>query len=612
MYFVDTSYGWAVGWGYVGRTTNGGAKWQTQNYGGTNNLLGTHFIDRNRGWIVGESWIRRTTDGGATWQGVQMPAPLTNLQHVYFVDANVGWVVGWNGNILKSTNGGASWARQTSGTSQILERVYFWDAARGITVGHGGVILTTTNGGATWTPRAGGAGTDLYGIGFIDTAHGWAVGTGGAMLATSDGGKTWSRETSGVGTALVRVAALDHNHVWAAGQGGVILRRILDLAAQSRRALQGPVLDGDIAEWSGLAGQYLDKARGETIEGTIPETADLSSTLRSTWSPAYLYFAGAITDDKLVGNDNLPGQPWKDDVIEIGVEGPGGSHQFILAVDGRQADKGELINSLTYMTRTLPGGWQFEVAIPAGVLGQASLTAGQSLAFTFGLWDDDEGGGKQGQTHLIRRGTTTWASANSATGWGTLALVSDPYEYPQATITPTPTATRTSTVTATPTATITLTPTPTITLTPTPTSTATPTITPTPTTTPTGTLMPSPTATATPSPTVTPATGDISGYVWNDLNGDGQRGDGEPLMVGVTIRLYGRVGWLGQVQTTGEGFAFRGLAPGYYRVVEQGFPGMFSTTPNELTTDLAAGMRVEMRFGDWAGLTSYLPLILRP
>ena len=596
--FVDTSYGWAAGWGYLGRTTDGGIHWQTQDYGGTHNLLGVYFLDRQRGWIVGTSWIRRTTDGGVTWQGVQMPAPLTNLQDVYFANATVGWAVGWNGNILKSTDGGATWSRQTSGVSQILESVYFWNTTKGITVGHGGVILMTTNGGASWTPCTSGQTSDFYGLGFMDASRGWAVGTGGTILVTNDGGATWSRELSGMNTALVRVSALDLNHVWATGEGGKILRRILDLDVQAQQASAAPYLDGDTGEWATLPGESLGKARAETIDGAIPATADLSAVLRALWRPSYLYFAGTITDDVLIGNDN-PTQPWRDDVIEIGVEGAGGSHQFTLAVDGRTFDKGAAINSLTFVTQTLPGGWQFEVAIPAEVLGQSKLAAGQRLAYTFGLWDDDLGHGANCQTHMIRRGASTYASASSATGWGELALAADIHEF---LLTPTPT----STATATPTATATATPT----ATPTATATATPTPTVTETMTPTPTLTPAPTAT--PSATPTRTTGDIAGYVWNDLNGDGVPIAGEPGLVGVTIRLHRGQTLVGQAVTGGDGrFVFRDLASDRYRVVQQNFPGLFSSTPDEVVVDLAANRSVELLFGDWSGRSAWLPLILR-
>lgn len=611
--FVDTSYGWAAGSGYVGRTTNGGAKWTTLNYGSNHDVLGTFFLDRLRGWIVGTSWIRRTTDGGTTWQGVQMPAPQTNLQDVLFVDEVTGWVVGWNGNILKSTDGGVTWARQASGVSTILEGLYFWDASKGIVAGHDGTILTTSNGGSSWTKRPSGTSSDLFGVGFVDENRGWASGASGTILASTDGGVTWKPEASGVSSTIQKLSVLDVGHVWAAGGGGTILRRTLDLNVQTRHATGNPSFDGYLGEWAGMEGVFLNKTRAETIEKEIPSAADLSVNLRTAWNASYLYLSGAITDDKLIGNDSELGKPWLDDVVEIGISGPGGTHQFTLALDGRLADQGILISGLTFVTQTVAGGWQFEVAIPAPTLGQASFQAEQSFSFTFGLWDDDLGGGQPGQTHMIRRGTSTFAPSSSATGWGTLVLGAETYLFPASTATPTPTPTQTATVTVTPTrtGTATATPTPTVTVTATPTQTRTPT--PTATLTATATWTPTPTSTPTASPTATPTTGTIRGFVWHDVNGNGVFEVGEPEMFGVTIRLYREGLLIGETHTGIDGrFAFLGLTPTTYRLVQINLAGLYSSTPDEVEVTLHAGDEKEVAFGDWAGRHGWLPLILHP
>ncbi len=588
LQLVDKMVGWRIGYsdgpGILSKTTDGGKTWKTQDYGGTHNLLGLFFLDRQRGWLVGDEWLRRTTDGGQSWRGIQLSEPIAHLQDVFFVSANTGWAVGWDGCILKSINGGETWTRQASGTMQILEGLYFWDAATGIIVGHGGVILATTNGGSTWTSRSSETSDDLFGIDFIDSRVGWVTGGSGAILATTDGGKTWNSEASGVTGTLQKISAYDIGHVWASGQGGVILRRILDFNAQARQMITPPVLDGSVSEWQGMVGIFLNQTRAETIEKEIPSAADLSANLRVGWDAAYLYFAGEITDDVLIGNDGDPARPWRDDVIEIGIEGAGASHQYTLAVDGRQADKGALINALTFITRTMSGGWQFEAAVPAGAFGLSAFQLGQSYAFTFGLWDDDLGGGNAGQTHLIRRGTSTYASVNSATGWGTLALISEPYSYT------TPTPTSTATPTSTPTATVTSTPT------------ATPTHTPTPTA----------TATSTPTPTATPSTGAIHGRIWNDLNGNSEPEPGEPGIIGVTVRIYIGGALIGELRTGSDGrFEIDQLAPATYRIMEINLAGLYSSTPDELVVDLVAGALAEVGFGDWAGRHGWLPLLLR-
>ena len=268
------------------------------------------------------------------------------------------------------------------------------------------------------------------------------------------------------------------------------------------RAGARPTIDGNLSEWTGLAQTLLNKDTASSIVGTVPNFTDLSAGLRAAWAPDALYFAANIQDDVLVGDDTLD-RIWGDDVIELSLHVGGVNHMFTLAVDGRKTDQGVPITSLTYFTRTVPGGWTLEVAIPPAALGLSALTAGQQYPFTFALWDDDLRT-FPGQTHMFWQGTSTNAYQPE---WGVLNLGSTVYNFPPAetrTPTATPTSTSTSTATATSTATSTATATPTLTPTETPTATATATLTLTPTATPSPTLTPIATASATPTSTRTP------------------------------------------------------------------------------------------------------------
>lgn len=198
------------------------------------------------------------------------------------------------------------------------------------------------------------------------------------------------------------------------------------------RADVRPVIDGNLTEWHALAETVLNKDTAATITGDIPTYADLSAGLRAAWAPEMLYFAAAITDDVLVGN-NSP-NPWNDDVIELSIRVGSNTHQFTVAADGRQADLGEPITSLMVMTRTVAGGWTLEVGVPAAALGLAQLQAG-AYPFTFGLWDDDLFT-SSGQTHMIWRGISTYTYGPD---WGALDLSSTVNDFlPACDATPTP------------------------------------------------------------------------------------------------------------------------------------------------------------------------------
>jgi len=166
--------------------------------------------------------------------------------------------------------------------------------------------------------------------------------------------------------------------------------------------------------------------------------------------------------------------------------------------------------------------------------------------------------------------------------------------------TPTPSPTLSPTITSTPTST------PTATFTPTPTSEFTPTATATPTS--TG----SPTSTSTPTPTVTttPGVGMVQGFVWNDVDGDGQYDLGERMLAGATVVVTDATGHqVGHVVTGIDGvYGVELPAPASYTVTEYDPPGYSSTTPGSWQDYLAAGGSIERNFGDRPN-PCFLPVI---
>jgi hypothetical protein len=207
------------------------------------------------------------------------------------------------------------------------------------------------------------------------------------------------------------------------------------------RADRPPIMDGYVGDWHGVGATHLTKNNAGHIEMEVPAYEDLSSGLWVAWSPDGLYFAARIADDVLIGNDSA--NLGDDDTLELGihVDAAGRSHQFSLCVDGRQADQGLPISALTVVTQTIPDGWSLEAMVPISALGSGTLAAGQQYPFTFALWDDDLGG-DGGQTHMLWRGTSSYAYQPE---WGALWLHDREHDFPTPpTVTPTPTATPTS------------------------------------------------------------------------------------------------------------------------------------------------------------------------
>ena len=70
------------------------------------------FVDGHNGWIVGNSgMIMHSTDGGATWNA-QASGVTNNLQRAFFVNARVGYVgMAGRSSILRTADGGETWER---------------------------------------------------------------------------------------------------------------------------------------------------------------------------------------------------------------------------------------------------------------------------------------------------------------------------------------------------------------------------------------------------------------------------------------------------------------------------------------------------------------------
>jgi len=108
--------------------------------------------------------------------------------------------------------------------------------------------------------------------------------------------------------------------------------------------------------------------------------------------------------------------------------------------------------------------------------------------------------------------------------------------------------------------------------------------------------------------------GDITGVVWNDLDGDGSKEGGEPGLVGVSVKLLAGGIQIGQTTTSGDGsYIFAALWPGVYTVREvQPSWLRFSSTLGEVSVTVLSGQTVRADFGDWVGLSMWLPLVARP
>ena len=119
LHMLNSSNGWAVGNGYLLRTTDGGATWYNML---PVNPTGAYFPTSTKGWVIGDysetnvGSLYRTTSGGQNWTRYDVPF---NNGYIQFLDDNTGYVLEITGAamnkqsviLFKTTDGGATWVQ---------------------------------------------------------------------------------------------------------------------------------------------------------------------------------------------------------------------------------------------------------------------------------------------------------------------------------------------------------------------------------------------------------------------------------------------------------------------------------------------------------------------
>jgi hypothetical protein len=173
-----------------------------------------------------------------------------------------------------------------------------------------------------------------------------------------------------------------------------------------------PVIDGQLSDWPAAESIELTRYTAYSFVGSVDDTNDLSSLIRSGWDDQHVYFAIQVTDDVVMADST---DVWRDDGVEIGLDGlnddyPWGwdDHQYTIVVDGRKTDRGAVTSDITAAVYQYAGGYNIEVAIPMSKLLSGSPISGTVMGFTIGLHDDDDGG--SWDAYLIWQGTNTSSS----------------------------------------------------------------------------------------------------------------------------------------------------------------------------------------------------------
>lgn len=187
IHMIDETTGWALGFGSVFRTVDGGRRWVDVTpkegrgaVGGAYRGMAGEFLDADTAWIAvirdeePRLTVLRTGDGGRTWHGVQVEKSARG--HIYsaslhFIDRQHGWLMiepehgmsSCPGELFVTRDGGSDWSRiavsmspnEPSGSLPCAGDIAFCNSSTGWLVGHeqataNSFLYLTRDGGRRW------------------------------------------------------------------------------------------------------------------------------------------------------------------------------------------------------------------------------------------------------------------------------------------------------------------------------------------------------------------------------------------------------------------------------------------------------------------------------
>lgn len=195
IHFFNENVGFRLQGRGIYKTVNGGASWSVHSFNiNSLDLRDIFFLNDNLGFIVGhtgypnpiQGYIFKTTDGGASWQS-QLCGNQT-MSSIFFVNQSVGYATGFN-KCLKTTDSGNNWFTIASPSVQLYTFIYFITPEVGF-LGGNKALWKTINGGNSWNliinfPSF------CRSLHFPSELIGYVVGEEGIIYKTKDGGNSW-------------------------------------------------------------------------------------------------------------------------------------------------------------------------------------------------------------------------------------------------------------------------------------------------------------------------------------------------------------------------------------------------------------------------------------
>lgn len=106
--FADSLVGYAVGYNYSYKSTDGGYNWKTIPQASYRNINGYFVMNKQEIFLCGLKGILYSSSGGENFVTVYYDG--VEIQSIHFSDTQYGWAIDNDDNIIKTTDGGQTWA----------------------------------------------------------------------------------------------------------------------------------------------------------------------------------------------------------------------------------------------------------------------------------------------------------------------------------------------------------------------------------------------------------------------------------------------------------------------------------------------------------------------